>query len=407
MKHKRTSILINDLVLLHLLGLVYAWSVFKKPLALRFGWSDAQLTWTFTICMSFFCIGGYLGAQLSKRYRTQTLVRLSALLILLGFLCSAYLTQLWQLYLSYGVLVGSAIGIVYNVVLATANCWYPDRPGFISGLLLMAFGTGSLVLGPLATWLIKQYGWHTTMLSLGIVFLAVFLLTSARVRSPSHEEQSAIPARSSSLRTSTSGLGLAPGAMLRQRDFWLYLVWCTLLTAIGLALVGQVFTIATSFALPDLTASYLVGVVSVCNGLGRIVFGALYDRLGRWQTMLLITACPIIGAGRLILATQTKNIAVMVPALMVIAAGYGGSVPTNANFVRQYYGNTHYATNFSIVNFNILLAVFIGQYVGSSLYMRTGSYLAMALAIIGLAAVALLANMLIKQPQAMTSKKSA
>ncbi len=263
----------------------------------------------------------------------------------------------------------------------------------------MAFGTGSLVLGPSATWLIKQYGWQTTMLALGTVFTAVFLLTSACVRTPNHEEQSAIPARSSSLRAATSGLELAPGAMLQQRDFWLYLVWCKLLTAIGLALVGQVFTIATSFALPDLTASYLVGVVSVCNGLGRIVFGALYDKIGRWQTMLLITACPIIGAGRLILATQTKNVAVMVPALLIIAAGYGGSVPTNANFVRSYYGNTHYATNFSIVNFNILLAVFIGQYVGSGLYMKTGSYLAMALAIIGLAAVALVANVLIRQPQ--------
>ena len=94
MKQKRTWIIINDLILLHFLGLVYAWSVFKKPLALRFGWSDTQLTWTFTICMSFFCIGGYVGAQLSKLFRAQTLVRLSALLVLLGFVWTAYLSQL-------------------------------------------------------------------------------------------------------------------------------------------------------------------------------------------------------------------------------------------------------------------------------------------------------------------------
>lgn len=69
---KRLIVILGDSLLLTFLGLIYAWSVFKKPLAAANGWNDSQLTWTFTICMFLFCLGGFAGAKISQKISQRT-----------------------------------------------------------------------------------------------------------------------------------------------------------------------------------------------------------------------------------------------------------------------------------------------------------------------------------------------
>lgn len=394
-KDERSRIALNAFTLLLFLGLVYAWSVFKKPLALRFGWTDAELTWTFTICMSTFCLGGFVGARLGRRVPSQRLIYACAIAIALGFLGTAFVRELWQLYLTYGVVIGAAIGIAYNTVLGTVNRWYPQKSGLVSGLLLMAFGSGSLIFGPFATWAIERLGWQNAMLFLGVIFLLVFFLTGGQIVPPQSSEATAAAAPS----PVDDSREIPPARMLKRPDFWLYLTWSVLIVGIGMALVGQVTTIAARFQVADLLAAYLVGIVSVCNGLGRVLFGALYDSRGRAPTMLLIALCPLLGGLILVAALNSGSVPLMVLSFLAISLGNGGAVPTNANFVRSSFGNRYYATNFSIVNFNLLGSVVIGQYIGSTLYMQTGSYLGMAQAIVAIAVAALLIGLLIRPPR--------
>ncbi len=118
---KRIGILISDSVLLIFLGLVYGWSVFKKPLAAAYGWNDGQLTWTFTICMFMFCIGGFVGAELSKKISHKLLTWISGVLVAASFVFMGFMTSLWQIYVLYGVIIGFTVGVVYNCVLGTGN----------------------------------------------------------------------------------------------------------------------------------------------------------------------------------------------------------------------------------------------------------------------------------------------
>ncbi|MGB4661051.1 MAG: hypothetical protein WBI07_17905, partial [Mobilitalea sp.] len=114
MKNKHVLIAISDCILLLFLGLVYAWSVFKKPLGAEFGWSDGVLTWTFTICMSFFCFGGFAAAKLTKRIKHQYIVLAAGIMIFAGFSFASQMTQVWHLYISYGMMIGFSVGAVYN-----------------------------------------------------------------------------------------------------------------------------------------------------------------------------------------------------------------------------------------------------------------------------------------------------
>lgn len=108
-------------------GLVYAWSVLSGPIAAEFPhWSTAQLSLTFTIVMSFFCLGGLTCGALSARISPRIFLWISALLFLVGFLLTASMRSLPMLYVGFGVVCGLASGFSYNAVLGTVGAWFPD-----------------------------------------------------------------------------------------------------------------------------------------------------------------------------------------------------------------------------------------------------------------------------------------
>ncbi|MBR6684236.1 MAG: MFS transporter, partial [Firmicutes bacterium] len=109
-------------------GILYAWSILKSPFAADFSWGASDLALNFTLAMCFFCIGGLLGARLSKRYGHKVAITTAGILSALGFIFTSFLsgTSVALLYLTYGVLAGLGIGIAYNVVIATVSAWFPD-----------------------------------------------------------------------------------------------------------------------------------------------------------------------------------------------------------------------------------------------------------------------------------------
>ena len=112
-------------------GVLYAWSILKAPLAAEFGWGASALALNFTLAMSFFCIGGLLGAQIAKGAGHRAALLISGGVSALGFALTAVLksASVGSLYVTYGVLAGLGIGIAYNVVIATVSGWFPDKKG--------------------------------------------------------------------------------------------------------------------------------------------------------------------------------------------------------------------------------------------------------------------------------------
>ena len=135
---------IVGVIVLLFAGLVYAWSVLSTPIAAEFtSWTKAQLSLTFTIVMILFCIGSLLCGLLSGKLSAKMSVRIGAVLFLLGFFLASRTQSVAMLYIGFGVLCGLSSGLCYNAVMSTMVRWFPDRPGLISGVLLMGFGGGS------------------------------------------------------------------------------------------------------------------------------------------------------------------------------------------------------------------------------------------------------------------------
>ena len=188
--NQRWGYLVVGVIAMLFAGVLYAWSILKTPLTNEFGWSASQLALNFTIAMSFFCIGGLLGAQISKRVGHKIALITAGVLSASGFILTALLqnSSVIMLYISYGVLAGMGIGIAYNVLIGTVSAWFPDKKGLCSGCLMMGFGASALILGNIANAMFNsEIGWRTTYIVLGIGICGVLVLAAILLQKPGQE----------------------------------------------------------------------------------------------------------------------------------------------------------------------------------------------------------------------------
>src|SRR5467141_172625 len=155
------------------LGAVYAWSVFRVPLAKQFGWSISEITLTFTISIFVLGFAAFFGGLWLNRKGPRIVALTGGALYGLGVFLASFSHSLSWLYLSYGVIGGIGLGFSYIVPVAVLVKWFPERRGLITGIAVGGFGAGALITAPVATGLIQNYGVLSTFAYLGIAFLIV------------------------------------------------------------------------------------------------------------------------------------------------------------------------------------------------------------------------------------------
>ena len=375
-------------------GVIYAWSILKAP----FGafWDASQLSLNFTITMTCFCLGGFVGAKLSKRLGTMVAIVIAGVLAAAGFALAALVdgSSLLLLYISYGVLAGLGIGIAYNVVISTVNAWFPDKKGLCSGCLMMGFGASSLVLGKLASAAMAHFSWQITYVALGIALGAVLVITGLILRRPGPEV--ALPApkvKKNAKAERFEARDYSTGEMLRRPSFWMAFVGIGLLAAVGSSVISFAKDLALSVGAAESVAITLVGVLSVCNGLGRILTGALFDAMGRRFTMMAGNILTIAAAGVTLLAVSVGSLPLCIAGLCLVGMSYGSCPTISSAFVSAFYGPRHFPTNFSIMNFNLIGSSLMATVCGS-----LNGFAASFALLLGLACGALVLNLIIRKP---------
>lgn len=394
---ERWVYLIYGILIMLFLGLIYAWSVFITPLETEFGWVRSETSLVFTISMSFFCIGGIAGGFLIKKISFRKSLYLSALFILTGFFAATRINSLIGIYLTYGVLCGFGVGLGYNTTLGMFAKWYPDKPGFCSGALLMGFGFGGLLLGTSASYLMAVIGWRGTFILFGGVTAALLTVGALVIRESTPGTIFPAP-KNQSANKAEEGQELDHKQMVRRSSFWLYFFWAMCLSASGLAVIGNAVPIAQEVGVTAVLATALAGLISVSNGISRILFGSAFDLFGRRKTMLIDSLLSVVAVAILIMALSSNNQILLIIGFILIGLAYGGIPPTSASFANRMYGPKNYPVNFSIININIIPASLLGPALAGALQVTTDSYLLAFIVFMAFCICAGIAGVLIKKP---------
>ena len=395
MKINRYLRLFAAALVLFFAGVVYAWSILKAPLGEEFGWTPAALALNFTITMCAFATGGLVSGLLAKKVPAQLRVAIGGLLGGGGIAAVSFLSGevILPLYLLYGILAGFSIGVVYNTGITTPAGWFPDKTSLSSGVVMMAFGFSTLVLGKVLQAMFDSpaFGWRKSYLLLGIGVAVVSLLTAPLIRTPKPGEVPPAAAKKA-----TPGENFPPLGMMKRISFYGLFFVCTFQAAVGNTMISFAKDFSLSLGASASLAVTLVGLLSVCNGVGRLISGALLDKLGLRKTQYIMALVLMTAALSGLAGVLTESLVLGVCALVLCGFSYGFCPTFSAAATLHFYGGTHYPLNLSIINMTLIPTSFMATLAGG-LVESSGGYLGVFLVLTLAALLASVVNLCLKK----------
>jgi len=382
------------------LGSLYAWSVFVGPLEKEFGWKRADTSTVFTIAVVVFALTFILAGRLQDKIGPLPISLTGGILVSLGFFLCAYTNSLTYLFVSFGVIGGLGNGFGYATPIPVMAKWFPDRRGLAVGLAVAGYGGGSAIFGPLtASYLLPAYGWRTSFQILGVIFLVMTVFGAFLLKNPPAGYRPAGWTPAPASKSAATTYEFTPGEMVQTPAFYFMWVAYALGCSAGLMVISQLVPFAKSVGIPSTSLAAMGLVVgAVGNASGRILSGWMSDALGRINVLRLMIAISMVGMP--ILYMVGDNVAALFLIVFVIYWCYGTQLSVNGAACSDFWGTKNAGINYGLLFTAWGVAGIIGPRIGGYFYTQTHSYKSAFMWAAGLAAVALVCEMLAKRPTA-------
>lgn len=363
-KRKRVLKIIAGFLCCLCLGITLAWSLFVVPIETLHGFSRSQTSLAFTINTLFFSVGSILTGILSKKISFSHIIKMAGILITLGFYLTSISTNIYMLYVSYGVLVGTAVGMGYNCVISACPLWMPEKTATATGLLLMGYALSTAIFGPMISSIIENNGIVMAFRMVSIVCgLGLFLL-GFYVSAPNMKEIDLLPKRNRD--EGKQDYNVITADMVKMPMFWIYYLIVVILPGIGLSILNHNAPMMTeTIGVSATLAASVVSLVSLCNGLARFVFGFFYDKLGVVKSLMLVSFGTFISTVFIFLGLASKNIMIYIIGAALLLVFYGFDATSIPSIMRELFGHRTFSLNYSILSTEAIWAAFFPVIIGS------------------------------------------
>ncbi len=334
------------MLLLLCLGTVYSWSIFRKPLEtlLDLGATESLLPYTFVLLFysALMSVTGFYVDRLGTRRVTM----IGGAILGIGYILSSFATNISMLIFTYGILVGTGVGIAYGIPMVIAARWFPDKKGLAVGLTIVGFGLSPVVTAPLAKVLINVYGVQQTLLIFGIAFTVIILSIATMLKLPPKGWQ---PQGWQIASQNTVSNNSPQPRLFQTRSFYGLWICYAIGTLVGLSAIGISSPVAQEIIKmnPNLAASS-VSLFALFNGLSRPLFGWLTDRFSpRYVAVGSYTL--IIIATILMMNAQEGQVATYLTAFCLFWFCLGGWLALAPAATLTLFSPENYARNYGIV----------------------------------------------------------
>ena len=386
-------VLLASVIINICIGTGYVWSVyqvglFKESVSIfATQLTEGQLAMAFTICSAIAPVCMIVGEPLQRLLgKARYVVFVGGLCFGGGLVLSGVCKSLVGLYLSYGLVTGFGLSLTYGIIIDNAVKFFPDKRGLVAGITTAAFGCGSIIFPPIIERIMTGLGVQTAFVILGVVFASVIVFFGIFISSPAQKscdhplltskglDNFVANKPSENLQPDSDGLEKDSGIhknwkqMLGDKRFWLMILAFTIFATGGLMVITQGAQIVGALGVSNQTvAALVVSIIAIGNTVGRIAWGFLSDKLGRLNTLVVMSASvALLGFG----AFAFIKLGLLVPFIasaVLIAGCYGGSMGVYPALTADNFGVKYNGVNYGIMFSGFALGGFIGPAVVNNL----------------------------------------
>jgi OFA family oxalate/formate antiporter-like MFS transporter len=367
----------------------YVWTLFVPSFQKSTGAILSEVQWTITFLIVLQTWLSPLQGFLVEKMGPKVLIGLGALMSGAGWIASSYITTLWGLYGTYGLLCGIGTGIVYIGIIGLMVKWFPARRGFATGVVAAGYGFGAILTTFPIDDMLKASGYQRTLVAFGAIFAAIGLIGALMLRAPRAGEVPTQPPIPGAVAARDS----TPRQMLKTPVFWLMFVMMSMMSTGGLMVITQFTSFARSFGIDAKSTVVILGMTlaaiptaltfdRITNGLTRPFFGWVSDHIGRENTMGIAFILEGI-AIYLMLQYRTD------PFLLVVLSGlvffaWGEIFSLFPSTLTDTFGTTYATTNYGFLYMAQGVGSILGAPVAAMIFEKTGSWMPVFGLVIGM-----------------------
>jgi predicted MFS family arabinose efflux permease len=363
-------------------GLRSVFGVYIKPMETEFGWTRGALSGAAAISLLLYGASGPFLGRLADRIGPRGIIAACIVLVGVGSIASAFVQQLWHVYVTAGLLMAIGAG---GVTMTTGSSliarWFEARRGLAIGLVGAAMSAGQLVVFPLATFITVYFGWRTSFLVLGAAVLALALPVGLGLIRNDPEAQGLAPyGASGPARTSAHAAAVQKAGRVsvveaaRTPQFWLLMAT---FFVCGYTSVGLVLTHFMPHALEhnfsEFQASAALGVMGALNVVGTIGSGFICDRIGRRGPLATYYFVRGLSLLFLIYVWDVQSLHVWAA---IFGLNYISTVPPTTTLTANIFGRYSVGELSGWIFFAHQVGAALGAAVGGWVYEWTGTYTA-------------------------------
>jgi len=362
-------------------GAMFSLAVFLLPITQATGWSTTAVSGAMTLNFLAMGAAGFGWGALSDRIGPRPVVLAGAILLGLGLFLASRAQSVLAFQLSFGLLVGIAVGSFFSPMIAAVMGWISERRGLAVALVSVGVGVAPMTMSPFAAWLITQMDWRAAQMVIAVLVWATLVPAALFVRRPPLVQVS-------------TEQGSGEGPQMKLRDAFVsapFIVLALTFFACCAAHAGPIFhtvSYAMTCGIAPLAAVTVYSVEGLAGLGGRLALGVAADRLGVKRVLI---AGLIIQAAAAFAFISASRLGEFYAVAAIFGFAYGGVMPLYAVLAREYFGQRILGAVFGAAAMVSSLGMALGPAIGGWIFDTFGQYTWMYLysGAIGLGAVAI------------------
>ena len=353
-------------------GAIYTFGIFLKPVSAEFGWSRAAISGAYSLFMVVHGLLYIITGRLNDRFGPRLVMTGCGIFIGLGYLLMSQISGIWQLYLFYGVIIGIGMSGGFVPLTSTIARWFVSRRGLMTGIALSGGGVGTLIMPPIANWLITNYGWHTSYIVIGgIALVSVILAAQLLRRDPSQKGLVAYGVEEAEVGNLDSERGFSLQEAIHTRQFWMFGAAFFCFGFYLHTIMVHIAPHAIEFGISTTIAASLLSVIGGVGIAGRIALGGTGDRIGNRLVAIVCFFVMFVALSCLVVAREAWAFYLIVA---VFGFAYGGFDALISPIVAELFGLSSHGVILGSLAVGATIGGAIGPVLAGRIFDVTGSY---------------------------------